>query len=227
MAKDHDPDRPSPPCFAHELALTDEGYVTFDPAAARDAARWRKGERRRLIAARLAIPADEWAGLVVELGEALDRLIAFRPGLIVGVYWPVGREPDLAEWIATARERGARIGLPAADMPDGVPTFREWVPGGRLVEGPWRIPVPADGAVLVPDVVIAPIVGFDRQCHCLGRGDAYYDRLLAASTPRPMSIAVAAPSLQVETIFPQPHDIPMDFIITGRDRILERPKRDG
>lgn len=226
MATDHDPDRPSLPCFAHELALTDRGYVTFDPAAARDAARWRKAERARLIAERLAVPAEERARLAAEVAAALDSLIAFRPGLVVAAYYPAAGEPDLRSWIASARRRGARIALPMPDGAQGRPAFREWAAGGDLAGSRWHVPVPAAGSIVLPDVVVAPFVGFDRECHRLGRGDGFYDRFLAAADRRPLSIAVGRPDAEVPTIFPQPHDVAMDVVVAG-GRVLKRPDCDG
>jgi 5,10-methenyltetrahydrofolate synthetase len=61
---------------------------------------------------------------------------------------------------------------------------------------------------------LAPLVGFDRQGYRLGYGGGYFDRTLAAFSPRPLAIGVGYEILQIETIFPQSFDMPMDVIVT-------------
>jgi 5,10-methenyltetrahydrofolate synthetase len=74
-----------------------------------------------------------------------------------------------------------------------------------------------DGRVIVPDIVIAPVVGFDQQCYRLGFGGGFYDRTLAELKPYPLTIGVGYPESAIRTIFPQPDDIPMDWIVTGHE----------
>jgi 5,10-methenyltetrahydrofolate synthetase len=94
-----------------------------------------------------------------------------------------------------------------------------------MERGVWNIPVPADGAELAPDITIAPVVGHDPGCYRLGYGGGFFDRTLAALEPRPMAIGVGHPVAAIRTIYPQPHDIPMDAIVTGAGRVLRREPR--
>lgn len=80
--------------------------------------------------------------------------------------------------------------------------------------GVFDLPVPIEGEVVVPDAVLVPPVGFDRLGYRLGYGGGYFDRTLAALSPRPIAIALAREVSRIETIHPQPHDVPMDFIVT-------------
>jgi len=178
-------------------------------------ARWRKAERERLIAARQALPADVRAGQTAAITNDLDRLIPVGPETIVSVYWPIRAEPDLRPWMRAGWERGTRVALPVA-LKLGQPLeFREWSPGAVMARGLWQIPIPADGAVVVPTVVIAPLVGFDARCYRLGYGGGFFDRTLAAIAVKPLVIGVGFASTSIPTIVPQPHDIPMDWIVTG------------
>lgn len=220
-----DPDRvqyASPPCFEHELAPGPEGYVTIDPVAGRDVARWRRAERERLIAARLEVPAEERARVASEVADELDRLVDPGPGLVVSLYWPFRGELDLRPWMTRALQRGARIALPLVEAKGRPLTFREWRPGCRMARGVWNIPVPADGEPIVPDVTIAPLVGHDPACYRLGYGGGFFDRTLAALEPRPKVIGVGHPVAAIRTIYAQPHDIPMDLIVTGAGRVRRR-----
>jgi 5,10-methenyltetrahydrofolate synthetase len=110
---------------------------------------------------------------------------------------------------------GGRCALPVVVAPGQPLVFRAWAPGEALVRGVWNIPVPAETApVVVPDVVIAPVVGFDPACHRLGHGAGYYDRTLAVlpKTTRVLGVGYALAALA--TIYPQWHDRPMHAIVT-------------
>lgn len=221
-----EPDAPrdyaSPPCFAHELEFSEYGRVAA--AAPADVPSWRKAERERLISARLAVPAEQRERLSREIAGELDRLIDLGPGMVVSVYWPFRGEPDLRGWMRSLCRRGARVALPVVVEKGRPLVFREWLPGGRMERGVWNIPVPAAGAEVTPDIVLAPLVGFDSQCYRLGYGGGFYDRTLAARSPRPLTIGVGYPAGELRTIHPQPHDIPMDAIVTGAGRVRRRER---
>jgi hypothetical protein len=80
--------------------------------------------------------------------------------------------------------------------------------------GAYDIPVPDGTPVLVPDIAIVPMNGFDRQGYRLGYGSGYFDRTLAALERRVLAVGVSYEALRLPTIHPQPHDIPMDFVVT-------------
>jgi 5-formyltetrahydrofolate cyclo-ligase len=100
--------------------------------------------------------------------------------------------------------------------------FRAWQPGVRLESGVWGIPVPADGEVVWPDVLLVPLVGFDRLGYRLGYGGGFYDRTLAAMPRRPTTLGVGFALGAIETIHPQQHDIPMDAVITEQQSTMRR-----
>ena len=68
---------------------------------------------------------------------------------------------------------------------------------------------------------LAPLVGFDSCGYRLGYGGGYYDRTLAAATPKPLAIGVGFELSRLDTIHPQPHDVPMDFIVT-EELVIDR-----
>jgi hypothetical protein len=80
--------------------------------------------------------------------------------------------------------------------------------------GVYDIPVPDGTQVLTPDIAIVPMNGFDGQGYRLGYGGGYFDRTLAALERRVLAIGVSYEALRLPTIHPQPHDIPMDFVVT-------------
>jgi 5-formyltetrahydrofolate cyclo-ligase len=210
----------APPCFLHEL--DPKGVVSPDRRQERDVIRWRKAERERLIGARLELSADYRAAQTSAIANDLTQLILPAPDAVVSVYWPIKAEPDLRAWMHAMSERGMHIALPVAVALRQPLSFRKWQPNARMVRGLWKIPYPADGAEVAPTVVIAPVVGFDKQCFRLGYGGGFFDRTLAGFDATPLVIGVGYAGALIPTIFPQPHDIPMDWIITGTAPPLRR-----
>ena len=205
----------SPPCYAHELELSGNGYLMADVQTTIEVERWRKAKRAELIAARLKISGDDRRKHATRVANELEQLIEIERNLIVSAYWPFKGEVDLRFWMREIIRRGCHIALPVV-VEKGKPLqFRAWNPGARMKLGIWNIPVPVDEKVVMPDVIIAPLVGFDPDCYRLGYGGGYYDRTLVSLSTRPKVIGVGHPCGALNTIFPQPHDIPMDFIVTG------------
>jgi 5,10-methenyltetrahydrofolate synthetase len=216
---DDDEDGGSPPCFLHELG---PDGAPLDARQARDVARWRKVERSRLIALRCALPAEDRALHTAALVRQLDEMIAARVSEIVSVYWPIRGEPDLRSWMRAASLRGVRIALPVAIALGQPMTFREWTPDAAMARGLWKIPYPASGPEVLPTTVLAPLVGFDSSGYRLGYGGGFFDRTLAAMHHKPVVMGLGYPQLRIPTIYPQHHDIPMDWIMTGNEPPLRR-----
>jgi len=206
-------DYASPPCLMHDT----EAGGSPEPAgdlAWRDVARWRKGERARLIEERLAVSADVRAAMATRISAGLDAAIGAIAGRTVSLYWPFRGEPDLRPWMASVISRGGRVGLPVVVEKARPLVFRAYAPGDRLEKGVWNIPVPAEGETVLPDIVIAPLVGVDPGRYRLGYGGGFFDRTLAALPGTPLAIGVGYETQRIPTIYPQPHDIPMDLIVT-------------
>jgi 5-formyltetrahydrofolate cyclo-ligase len=207
-------DYASPPCFMHTLDGGTADARPADPVAWRDVARWRKAERERLIAARMAIASTDRDHLTKRLLAVLQAEIGDAAGEIVSLYWPFRGEPDLRPLIEHVIDRGGEIALPVVVEKAHPLAFRTWAPGEALVRSVWNILVPAKGRVVHPTVVISPVVGFDPGNYRLGYGGGFYDRTLASLPARPRVIGVGFSSAAIPTIYPQPHDIPMDMIVT-------------
>lgn len=209
MAEDP-PRLASPPCFLDEA---ERG----DPDQARDVARWRKAERSALLAARAGLSVADRMALAEALGAALLAFLDHRfpemAGLTLSLYWPIKSEFDLRPLAPALIARGARLALPVVDPPGAPLVFRPWAPGAAMERGHWNIPVPATQDRVRPDIALAPVVGWDAEGYRLGYGGGYFDRTLAQA-PRPFAIGVGAQSARVATIFPQPHDIRLDAIVT-------------
>jgi 5-formyltetrahydrofolate cyclo-ligase len=177
--------------------------------------RWRKEQRRELLARRVAVPPDvrrAW-------NEAITRFLVEGFPLLrtmtIGCYWPFKSEFDPRHAIRAFREKGARAALPEVLRKDAPLQFREWWAGAPMTTGRvFDLPVPDGTEIVTPDAVLVPPVGFDSRGYRLGYGGGFFDRTLAAMTPQPLKIGVGFELSRIATIHPQPHDIPMDFIVT-------------
>jgi 5-formyltetrahydrofolate cyclo-ligase len=183
---------------------------------------WRKAERQRLLALRIATPPAERRRWGTAIEANLARLFEAQPPSTLGVYWPFQAEFDPRPLIDKLIAAGSRVALPAVVDKKGPLEYRLWKPGEKLVDGVWNIPVPECRATVIPDAVLAPLVGFDRQCYRLGYGGGYFDRTLASLDPRPLAIGVGFALSAIDTIYPQPHDMVMNIIVTEAG--IKRPQ---
>lgn len=174
---------------------------------------WRRAERQRLIALRMALPPAVRRAAGERIAAALQEIVAGRSG-VLGVYWPFRAEFDPRPLIDTLTAEGRKVALPVVVDRRGPLEYRAWAPGEPLVAGVWDIPVPERRDLVVPAMVLAPLVGFDRAGYRLGYGGGYFDRTLAALDPRPLAIGVGFAAQAIDTIHPQPFDIAMDLIVT-------------
>jgi 5-formyltetrahydrofolate cyclo-ligase len=177
-------------------------------------AAWRRSERERLLRLRMGLSPEERARLVprvlANLASALEGL-SFRT---LGIYWPIRREIDIRPLAdALSHSRGIEVALPVVVQKAAPLEYWRWRLGEPTQPGVWSIPIPARRDVVLPDVVVAPLVGF-QDCYRLGYGGGYFDRTLAAASPRPLAIGLGFELCRLEDFAAQPHDIPMDAIVT-------------
>lgn len=190
-----------------------ERAMSSEPNRA-DVMRWRKSERERLIAARLAVPAEQrqlWSARII---AELQAIIGSVKNLVVSAYWPFRGEPDLRPFMSWLTSQGGVSALPIVVEKATPLRFRSWAEGEPLERGVWNIPIPAGGTPVVPDVAIAPVVGYDRHCYRLGYGGGFFDRTLASLNPQPRVIGVGYELQFIDSIQPLAHDIPMSAIVT-------------
>jgi 5-formyltetrahydrofolate cyclo-ligase len=144
-------------------------------------------------------------------------LSALAAGTIVAGYMPMRSEIDPRLLMDRLAAAGSVLCLPDV-VAEGTPlAFRRWVPDDPLDTGRYGISVPSpDADEMVPDLVLVPMLAFDRQGHRLGYGGGYYDRTIARLREVGDVLAVGlAFSGQVRDELPvEPHDMHLDWIIT-------------
>ncbi|WP_305970544.1 MULTISPECIES: 5-formyltetrahydrofolate cyclo-ligase [unclassified Mameliella] len=209
----------SPPCYAAEIAPDYFDPLAVDPDQERDVARWRQAQRSRLRAARLSLSVTErkkiGEALAVHLRQVLEDRFGGTRGIVFSGYWPIKGEPDLRPLMVELHGAGVTVALPLVETKAAPLTFRRWTPETRMVRGDWNIPVPpARAAKVTPGIALAPLVGWTAEGYRLGYGGGYFDRTLAALTPKPFVIGIGLQEAWLSTIYPQAHDIPLDLIVT-------------
>ena len=103
-----------------------------------------------------------------------------KPPLVVSGFHPFKSEIDVLPLLARLASEGWMTALPIVRAERQPLIFRQWAPGEPTVSGVWGIPMPAEEAPEVePDVLLVPLLGFDRWGYRLGYGGGFYDRTLA------------------------------------------------
>ena len=174
---------------------------------------------KRLL--RAALMERRRGGVVQESGERLARsfvaAFATAPGMVVSGYWPMGDEIDPRPLLALLAAAGCRVALPVVTGPGRCLDFRAWTPGDPLEPGPFGTShPPAASPPLRPELLLVPLLAFDRRGWRLGYGGGFYDRTLAALRRDGGALAVGV-AFAVQEVAAVPHDQydqPLDGLAT-------------
>ncbi len=170
-----------------------------------------KAAARKLARAKRATLANIEAP--ARLAEAMLAEHAPPKGAIIAGYWPMGDEMDPRPLMLALASRGQAMALPVTP-PRGQPlAFRAWVPGAALRPGPMGTSEPVAGEELRPDLVLVPLLAFDRAGRRLGYGGGYYDRTLAA-LPGAKAIGIAYAGQEMPEVPAGPQDMRLPLIAT-------------
>lgn len=144
-------------------------------------------------------------------------------GQTISGYMPIRSEIDPLGVMAKMAASGF-VTVPVIEAAGLALKFREWTPECEMLAGPFGAKVPAEGAWLEPEVLIVPLVAFDRDGGRLGYGGGFYDRTLEMLRARRKTIAVgfAYGAQEAQALPLEPTDQPLDAIITCRETIIFR-----
>jgi 5-formyltetrahydrofolate cyclo-ligase len=188
----------------------------------------RSALRKLLRERRAALGAGDRIAAATALVEHLDAIPEFLTDANVAGYWAVSGELPLAAIIGGLRARGQTYFLPIVDDHKRL-LFAPWWPGMAIAVNRYGIPEPSDAkhAHLAPDamdVVLVPLLGFDRRGHRLGFGGGYYDRAFAflrelERPSKPLLVGIGYAAQEVEHIEPQVWDVALDYVATEHELI--------
>lgn len=141
---------------------------------------------------------------------------------VVALYMSMDDEAPAQRMAAQLEAMGKTVALPRVLDRLGSMDFLTWRPDEPLHPGLLGTshPEPGDGPV-TPDVIIAPLVGFDRAMNRLGQGGGYYDRSFARH-PDALRVGLAWSAQEIDALPADPWDLPLDVIMTEVE-LIERP----
>jgi 5-formyltetrahydrofolate cyclo-ligase len=141
--------------------------------------------------------------------------VQLAPGEVVAAYWPIRDELDCRPVLTRLVDSGQPVCLPVVIGDGEALELRLWAEGEPLYPSGFGTLAPPEGAPVVePDVILVPLLGFDRQGTRLGYGGGYYDRTLTILSKRPRLVGYAFAGQEIEHIPYEPHDIPLDAVVT-------------
>ena len=174
--------------------------------------------RREAMARRDALPPDARQA-AAEAIAARPFPLAIAPGVIVSGFMPLKSEINPLPLMRKLAGQGARLALPVVAGRGKPLMMREWVFGEPLVAGVWGIREPKpEAAEVEPDILLVPLLAFDRAGHRIGYGAGYYDLTLAQLRARKPIIAVglAFAAQEVPAVPATLRDARLDLVLTER-----------
>lgn len=192
-----------------------------------DATAQRRELRQQLAERRRALPPTERIAAAQGLRRSLEQLPEYFTDARVAGYWAVNGELPLNLVIPPLASRGQQFLLPVLGQGQRL-RFAAWQAGDEVLPNRHGIPEPATpGELLEPfqlDLVLVPLLGFDRRGHRLGYGGGYYDRSFAflneqVRPTEPLLVGIAYGFQELDAIDEESWDVALDFIATDRELI--------
>jgi 5-formyltetrahydrofolate cyclo-ligase len=162
--------------------------------------------------------------LLPEKKNAEDAIMAkflekFTSSFCFGVYFPINSEVSPLEIIEHLHVAGKTIALPVIAKDDM--EFKLWPHREPLVQGKFSLQPQISNAVLVPEVAITPLLGFDRSGNRIGYGWGYYDKYFTLH-PSIYKVGLAFALQEMPSLPCNEWDIKLDLIITENEIILPK-----
>jgi 5-formyltetrahydrofolate cyclo-ligase len=177
--------------------------------------------RRAAFAKRDALPAPSRAAAAQTIAERVFPIL-IPAGAIVSGYSPMKSELNPVPLMRTLADIGAQLALPVVQGRGKPLIMRAWSFGAPLVSGVWGIREPAaDAPEVFPDIMLVPLAAFDRNGHRIGYGAGYYDMTIARiRAMKPVTaIGLAFAAQEADKVPAEPHDAPLDLVLTEKDVI--------
>jgi 5-formyltetrahydrofolate cyclo-ligase len=177
--------------------------------------------RRQALAGRDAIPAPERAA-AAETIAARAFPVAIPTGAIVSGFSPLKSEINPVPLMRRLADAGAKLALPVVAGKGKPLIMRAWSFGEPLDAGVWGIRQPRqEAAEVAPDILIVPLLAFDRSGHRLGYGAGYYDMTINALRARKpiTAIGIAFAAQEITSVPTTPRDARLDLVLTENEVI--------
>ena len=137
---------------------------------------------------------------------------------IIAAYMPINSELDCLPLVEKLQKLGHEICLPVVVEKNQAMVFRRWEQGGKLCKDAHNISTPnAKSKSMIPDIIIMPLVAFDKNGTRLGYGKGYYDRTIAKMEKKSLLVGYAFAGQEVEYIEQEAHDVPLDYLVNEKE----------
>jgi len=144
----------------------------------------------------------------------------FEKASVIGAYSPIGNEANPLKLLKIADEMGKTTCLPHIQSKISPMQFIQWKLEDPLIEGPMGLQQPPiKNEICTPDVIIIPLLAFDRSMNRLGQGAGHYDRALSI-IDNSINIGLAWSVQEEEELPADSWDQPMDAVLTEREWII-------
>jgi 5-formyltetrahydrofolate cyclo-ligase len=177
--------------------------------------------RREAVARRDALPAESRKAAAEAIAKRPFPL-ALAPGAIVSGFMPLKSEINPLPLLRKLADAGARLALPVVAGRGKALIMRAWQWGEPLVAGVWGIREPRPEAPQVqPDILLVPLLVFDRSGHRIGYGAGYYDLTIAQlRAQKPITaVGLAFAAQEIETVPTTAFDAKLDLVLTEIETI--------
>ena len=177
--------------------------------------------RREALARRDALPSP----LRAAAAEAITTRpfpVAITPGTIVSGFMPMKSEINPIPLMRKLADAGATLALPVVAGKGRPLIMRAWSVGEPLASGVWGIREPKpDAPEVFPDILIVPLLAFDRRGHRIGYGAGYYDMTIAGLRARKtvLAVGIAFAAQEIAQVPTTPRDARLDLVLTEREVI--------
>ena len=182
----------------------------------------RKDKTRRALREARANLSDEDRKRMSDLAlRQFVTTIPYKDYRRIALYWPVGAEIDVRGLAGHPKLADHTFALPVIQAKGQPLGFRRWAAGDEVVMADFGVSIPRSVEGVVPDLIIVPLVGFDRRGHRIGQGGGYYDRTLAdlRQSGKILAVGLAFSVQECLNIADEIHDEPLDRIVTEKETI--------
>jgi 5-formyltetrahydrofolate cyclo-ligase len=171
--------------------------------------------RKQAHTARAALTPGEREDAARLVAASFFEHVAFAPDDVIAGYWRIRDELDCQPILVRLMDGGQKVVLPVVAGADAPLDLRVWEADQPLYEAGFGTLAPSDLAARAePDLVLMPLLGFDKDGTRLGYGGGYYDRTLAHIGKKPLLVGLAFAAQELAHIPRESHDVPLDAVIT-------------
>jgi 5-formyltetrahydrofolate cyclo-ligase len=177
--------------------------------------------RKQMLQKRRALPTEEVQVRSQKIAEHFFESFSPKAGQTVHIFLPIIKNNEVNTWHIINRFRQeypkVRVAVPVTDVEQNILTHHHLTSEAVLIENNWGIPEPKDAHIISAqevDIVLVPLLAFDKSGHRVGYGKGFYDRFLAECRLDVLKVGLSLEPPVEEIADPNPFDIPLNHIIT-------------